>query len=132
MIFFPLGEIRCMESFWLRMRTTDVLKSRPETCGLVLWKCVTAARFAKAGMRARPCLLAWTAIPVFVVVSMMRVFLRVFEGVDALQHSSTDRPSGFYHIFGHDTLVMPNRPTRARRALHLLKAIVDLMAQRRA
>lgn len=112
---------------------TDVLKSRPETCGLVLWKCVTAARFAKAGIRVRPCLPEWKATPVFAVMSVMRVFLRVFEGVDMLQRGSTDRSSSFYHIFGHDTLVMPNRPTRPtrpRRTLDLLKAIVDLMAQR--
>ena len=49
---------------------TDALRDRPETYAFVLWKCVTEARFAKAGMRVRPWLLTWEATPAFVVKSM--------------------------------------------------------------
>jgi hypothetical protein len=53
---------------------TDALRDRPETHAFVLWKCVTEARFAKAGMRVRPWLLTWEATPAFVVNTMMSLF----------------------------------------------------------
>jgi hypothetical protein len=62
----------------------------------------------------------------------MSFFSQAVGGDGALQHQSTGRQSSFYHIFVHDTWVMPNRPTRPRTALRFLKGIVELMAQRRA
>lgn len=50
---------------------------RPGTCGFVLWKCVTEARFAKAGMRVIPWGPEWKVTPKLAVMSMIKSMIEV-------------------------------------------------------